>query len=218
MASTKKTANTSKTAHVMNLLSRGLESAPADAAKPAPAPAAEAQPAPRPESVTPPIISSFNSDIVASTQIKNALEDALTAELSEAGEPAPVVEGPVLQVNEEAAPPPQEEPAPEAAPAPVKEEPPAPPAPKTTYINVMQVLVEENAERYIKLFGLCPCNRCVADVKAVALNNLQPKYVVMPEGEVVPRISVYEGRFISAVTAQLLRACNVVHENPRHDL
>ena len=33
-------------------------------------------------------------------------------------------------------------------------------------------LVEEKAERYVKMFGLCPCPRCVADVKALALTRL----------------------------------------------
>ena len=87
-----------------------------------------------------------------------------------------------------------------------------------TYVNVMQALVEEKAPKYIKMFGLCECPRCVIDVKALALNNLPPKYVVMPQGEVIPRITVYEGRYSAAVTAQLLRACKTVMENPRHDL
>jgi hypothetical protein len=81
----------------------------------------------------------------------------------------------------------------------------------------MQILVEENTEKYMNMFGLCQCPRCVVDVKALALNNLQPKYVVMKEGEMVPRITLYEGRFQTAVTAQILRACQSVMANPRHD-
>lgn len=80
----------------------------------------------------------------------------------------------------------------------------------------MQVLVEENAEKYIKMFNLCDCPRCVTDVKALALTNLTPKYVVMNEGEMVPRITVYEKRYKSSVIAQLLQACKVVAEKPHH--
>jgi hypothetical protein len=87
----------------------------------------------------------------------------------------------------------------------------------TTYVNVMESLVEESVGKYMDMFGLCHCPRCVADVKALALNNLPPKYVVMKQGEVIPRITVYEGRFRTAVTAQILRACQAVLENPRHD-
>jgi hypothetical protein len=86
-----------------------------------------------------------------------------------------------------------------------------------TCVNIMQVLVDENAEKYIQMFGLCKCPRCKADIKALALNDLPPKYVVMEKGQVVPRISVYEGRYQAAVTAQILRACKTVTENPRND-
>ncbi|MBR2132923.1 MAG: late competence development ComFB family protein, partial [Oscillospiraceae bacterium] len=87
----------------------------------------------------------------------------------------------------------------------------------TTYVNVAEVLVEEKAMKYIKMFGLCTCPRCVADVKALALNRLPPKYVVMRTGEMIPRITLYEGQFSAAVTAQILTACNAVMQNPRHD-
>jgi hypothetical protein len=91
------------------------------------------------------------------------------------------------------------------------------PGSSITCVNVMQVLVDENADKYVKMFGLCQCPHCMADVKALALNNLQPKYVVMEHGHVVPRISVYEGRYQAAVTAQILRACTTVMEQPRHE-
>jgi hypothetical protein len=84
-------------------------------------------------------------------------------------------------------------------------------------VNVMDLLVDKNIEKYMKLCGLCQCPRCVIDVKAVALNNLPPVYVVMREGEVSPRLSVYAGRYQTAVTAQLLRACQTVMDNPRHE-
>lgn len=87
----------------------------------------------------------------------------------------------------------------------------------TIYVNVMESLVEDKAMKYIELFGLCKCHRCVADVKALALNRLEPKYVVMHTGEVIPRITLYEGQFSAAVTAQLLTACKMVMEHPRHD-
>ncbi len=84
------------------------------------------------------------------------------------------------------------------------------------HVNVMQALVDEKCMKYIKMFGLCDCSRCVADVKALALTSLQPKYLVMHKGEVIPMLTVYEGRFSSAVTAQLINACKVVMDNPRH--
>ena len=109
---------------------------------------------------------------------------------------------------EEPAPPPQ----PEPAPTPEED-----PYDDLTYINVMQTLVEEKAPRYIEMFGLCPCKRCATDVVALTLNNLVPKYVVMTKQDMIPMLTVYEGRFNSTIFAQLTRACKTVMDNPRHD-
>ena len=80
----------------------------------------------------------------------------------------------------------------------------------------MQMLVEEKVDKYMNLFGLCTCSQCKSDAIALALTNLPPKYVVMPEDELSPRLAIYEGRFNAAVTAQILRACKEVFEHPRH--
>ena len=77
-------------------------------------------------------------------------------------------------------------------------------------------LVEELAPRYIKMFGLCSCPRCRIDVVALTLNNLIPKYVVMKKHDMIPMLTVYEGRFSSTIFAQLTRACKIVSDSPRH--
>ena len=84
------------------------------------------------------------------------------------------------------------------------------------YVNVMQILVEEKAPRYIQMFGLCPCRRCEMDVKALTLSNLVPKYVVMHKNEMVPMLTIYEGRYSSTIFAQLTRACKLVMDRPHH--
>ena len=66
------------------------------------------------------------------------------------------------------------------------------------------------------MFGLCSCERCMEDVKALTLNNLPPKYVVLERGDMIPRLTVYEGKFSSDITAQLLQACKLVMERPHH--
>lgn len=215
---------TSKTARVMNLLSKKAD------------PAVSTEEAPAPAAAVPPIVTSMAPDAAVSVQIKNALENALEGELgpqqpapaAPAEQPAPEPQpepGPVQAVPEpqpEPAPAPEEPAAPpqadEPAPAPVAEEPahqflePENPG----YINVMQVLVEEKAPKYVEMFGLCTCKRCMEDVKAFTLNHLPPKYVVLEPGDRVPRLTVYEGKFSSDITAQLLQACKVIHETPHH--
>ena len=81
----------------------------------------------------------------------------------------------------------------------------------------MEALVEEKAPRYIQMFGLCPCARCRADVKALTLTNLQPSYIVRRRAEAHAMVTVYENRYNSTMFAQLTRACRIVMDNPRHD-
>lgn len=247
-------SKTSKTARVMNLLSKKpAASAPApempagEAGAPIPE---EAKPAPH----SPPILSSIGADAAASDQIKNALEDALAEELDRPASqsaPAPAPESafepapePVHESASAPAPEPVHESVSASAPAPAREPEPEQPAPRPEpdeptpaasqptaaayqailehepeqlgYINVMQVLVEEKAPKYVRMFGLCDCKRCLEDVKALALNHLPPKYVVMAENEMIPKLTFYEGRYSSDITAQLLKACSKVAERPHH--
>ena len=210
-----KNDKTSKTARVMNLLSK----------KPDPAASTEEAPTPAPAAQTP-IAASMVPDAAVSVQIKSALEDALEGELAPQQpaprpEPAPAPEpepAPAVQSQPEPAPMPEPEPVPAAQPE--AEEPakwdesrlPVYPG----YMNVMQVLVEEKAPKYVQMFGLCSCERCMEDVKALTLNHLPPKYGVLERGDMVPRLTVYENKFSSDITAQLLQACKIVHETPHH--
>lgn len=233
---------TSKTARVMNLLSKKPESAAPEAGEPAaaapvsaPQAAPAATPAPAAPAAVPPIVASMAPDANLSVQIKNALETALESELG-AQPPAPPQPEPApVQAQPEPAPvqpepaPVQQQPAPQPAPAPVQQEPAPQAAPEELhfheplipenpgYLNVMQILVEEKAPKYVQMFGLCQCERCMADVKAYTLNHLPSKYVVIEKGDLIPRLTVYEGKFISDVTAQLLQACKVVMERPHHN-
>ena len=84
-------------------------------------------------------------------------------------------------------------------------------------LNVMEKLVEEKTPRYIKMFGLCECERCAADVKALTLTYLQPAYIVRRRAEAHAMLTVYESRYNSTIFAQLTRACKVVMDSPRHD-
>ena len=214
---------TSKTARVMNLLSKKPDPALAEAEEAADIPAAP----------VPPIVTSMAPDAAVSVQIRNALEDALEGELGaqQPAAPAPVQPAPSpapVQTAPVPAPEPDPEPIP-AQPEPVQAAPvpePEPPAPEPVhefiepenpgYINVMQVLVEEKAPKYVEMFGLCTCKRCMEDVKAYTLNHLPPKYVVLEPNDRVPRLTVYEGKFSSDITAQLLQACKVVMGTPHH--
>lgn len=134
-------------------------------------------------------------------------------------EEKPVTEEPAAEeaAAEEAVPAAQEPAAKPASPVAAEEYERPVPVPNAEIFNVMQVLVEEHAEKYMRMFKVCPCPRCKADVRAIALNNLQPKYVVMGEGEYIPRMTAYERQFSTTVMAQVMRACTHVAQHPQHD-
>ncbi|WP_322172771.1 late competence development ComFB family protein [Acutalibacter caecimuris] len=217
-----KSSKSNKTAHVLNLLTEPGEAG--NAPKRAHSPAAPAVP-------------EDNSEEVAQA-IRGALEEELLAGLEEepaAPQPAPEPEpvpAPQPEPQPEPAPQPEPQPEPEPLPEPVPEPEAAPapqpapepePAPEkkpggVTYLNVMQALVEDKVDKYIERFHMCNCERCRTDVIALALTSLPAKYIVVPESEGVPMLSIYESRYSAAVTAQLMAACQQVSQHPRHSL
>ena len=165
------------------------------------------------------------------TQADSPEEVPAAPEASPEAEAAPIIEE--APAPEEASPAPEEAPRKENAPMP--EEVPAAemlPVPEadlapaagpgkvlpdgSVFLNVMELLVEEPLEKYVKLFGLCSCPRCLADVRALALSRLPAKYVVLPASTVTPMLSLYQAKFDTMVISQVIQACKTVMESPRH--
>lgn len=163
----------------------------------------------------------------APTEAPIPVEESASAE-----EPAPVEEPALVEEST-----PAEAPAPLEEPAPVKEPAPAEepisnklPTPEeaalikpeeilpdeSRFVNVMLPLVEEKLLKYVRMFHLCECPRCLADVKALALSHLPSKYVVLEGSTYTPMMSFYQAKFDSDVTAQVIHACKQVMEAPRH--
>ena len=256
----KKNDKSSKTAHVLNLITSPAEKAAQKAAaeaetnlpevdettdssaagfasEAAEAAAVNQQAAQVHQPLIPPILQvAHRHDESLAEQIRGALEEELAPELAEAA---------AIQQPQQPTPQPQPKAAPEPEPAPVQEPEPLPVQPEQpqfklpasaivssftipeppplppldeelSFVNVMQMLVDSMAPRYIENFGLCSCTRCLEDVKALALTNLGPKYTVFRASERVPMLTVYEKRYASQVAAELTKACNVVKANPRH--
>lgn len=198
--------------------------------------------------VAPPIleVARVQNEALSET-IREALTETLNEELAQDTPPEPVsppAPEPVLeplpepksQPEPESQPKdipesvPEPEPSPELAPepqpepAPLSVSPPADPGPGirlsdgSVYLNVMELLVEERLEKYIRMFGLCNCERCVADVRALSLSHLPSKYVVLNGTAVTPMVSFYQAKFDSQIIAQVINACKAVMENPRHSV
>lgn len=229
----KEKKNTSKTARVLGLLTSPTEE-PQPETPASSEPAAPPQPQPKP-----------TDDAVVEAEVRDALaqelEQALAASPAEPSQAEPQPQPkPEPQPAPEPEPKPQPKPKPEPKPAPqpaAQAEPkPAPkakpaaaaqpiPTPKNPQsnlepeiycFNITQALVEDKVDKYIDLFGLCKCPRCRIDVIALALSNLPPKYVVAKENEMVPLLSVYEGKYSASIISQVMNACKMVMEHPRH--
>lgn len=265
----RKGSRSSKTDHVLNLLSGGAreeEARPAAEEQPAGTPPVEPETAPvehrEGERIVAPIlqVARTNNEALSRT-IRDALTQSLEEEIAQSEEEHPTP-APEPEPAPEPAPEPQPapasgggkmsqeeiekllqgmaapEPEPESKPEPVPEPQPEPelaPEPASAFetpfapretrlpdgavcVNVMEVLVDERIERYVRMFGLCDCARCLADVRALALTRLPPKYVVLAESVATPMLSLYRAKFESQVIAQVVQACKTVMEAPRHIL
>ena len=82
--------------------------------------------------------------------------------------------------------------------------------------NLTQALVEDKADKLMRQFGMCTCNRCRVDVTAIALSNLPAKYVAMQNRDILPLLSMYEEKYSAAVTVQVMNACRMVMKRPHH--
>ena len=84
------------------------------------------------------------------------------------------------------------------------------------YTNVLQELVEETSVYYTTNMLQCQCQRCITDMKALALTNLPSKYVVLEKSKRAAYMSVYAARYEKELSVQMMRACVIINEHPHH--
>lgn len=85
------------------------------------------------------------------------------------------------------------------------------------FVNVMERLVAEKVVNYMEQFGVCTCSHCKADVTALALTKLPPKYVVVNKAAVSPLINFYSNKYAGQITVEITKACIRVNETPHHN-
>jgi len=79
--------------------------------------------------------------------------------------------------------------------------------------DVVQYLLPDVLKRYPEV---CKCQQCMSDIKALALNNLPPKYVATPLGEVYSRVNELSTQFEADALKTLIEAIEKVSKHPRH--
>lgn len=217
---------TNKTSHVLNLITGGTtepESESQQESSSAPQPAAQkpalAQPQEQPPQEQKKQPQEQKIVVVESGKDEKIAEDIRRQLLSEVGETEPALED--AKAVEEPEPPEENSVQAEQA-EPVE---PAEPEPeevteRETYcmVNVMEeILSPEFVRSEMEKYGVCLCSRCQADVKALLLTRLQPKYVVVNKEAVPPLLSYYKNKYRVSLLANIIKTCMDVREHPRHD-
>ncbi len=83
--------------------------------------------------------------------------------------------------------------------------------------NYMEDAVDATLDEIREFKDSCGCERCRSDIKALALNNLPPKYVVTDKGYVYTKVNELATQFRTDITVAITNAMMVVSKNPRHD-
>ncbi len=84
--------------------------------------------------------------------------------------------------------------------------------------NLMEELVDIQLDDYIKATGMCTCEQCKEDVRAYALNNLPPRYIVTTGGGIFSRVNATTNQAQANIGAAIMKGIRIVKVNPRHDI
>lgn len=83
--------------------------------------------------------------------------------------------------------------------------------------NYMEDVVAHKTDDLLKIMNICKCEKCRADIMAIALNKLPPKYVVTDKGELFSKVRELEQQFEVDVEMEVIKAAVFVGKNPRHE-
>ena len=84
--------------------------------------------------------------------------------------------------------------------------------------NYMEEVVDSTMDEILaRDEDICKCERCLMDIKALALNNLPPKYVVTNKRYVYTKGNELVSQFKAAVAVAVPNAMKIVRKNPRHE-
>ena len=83
--------------------------------------------------------------------------------------------------------------------------------------NYMESAVDNVLPNLLRAFDkVCTCDKCIFDIKAIALNQLKPHYVVTAKGELYSKVEEMNRQFETDVMKALIDAIDIVSKNPRH--
>lgn len=85
--------------------------------------------------------------------------------------------------------------------------------------NYMEIVVDHLIPDILnRCNNICKCELCIEDIKAVALNNLKPMYIVTEKGNIYAKVNELKAQFMTDAITELVRAIEIVSKNPRHNI
>lgn len=83
--------------------------------------------------------------------------------------------------------------------------------------NYMEILVDGRIKHlWKKTEGICKCERCFYDTKALSLNHLPAKYVLTMSGEVCAKVDSMMNQSQVDIMSAVTKASLIVTENYSH--
>lgn len=83
--------------------------------------------------------------------------------------------------------------------------------------NCMEDMVNDMLPDLLEKYeGICTCEKCIQDIKAIALNNLQPLYGVTEKGILYIKANQLGTQFKIDIANQLIKAIEKVSLNIKH--
>lgn len=76
--------------------------------------------------------------------------------------------------------------------------------------KMQELFLEKNIES-------CTCSACILDIATYVLNRLPAKYISSSIGNIYTRISEYEEQYQADILSNLVKAIQIVAENPSVD-
>ncbi len=76
-------------------------------------------------------------------------------------------------------------------------------------LRIIDKLLQDNP-------NMCNCEKCRADMAAIALNNLPPKYIVTEKGELYSKLQEMETQFEVDIIREVSKAIEKVAREPHH--
>jgi competence protein ComFB len=88
---------------------------------------------------------------------------------------------------------------------------------KNVSYNMMEQMVDYKLKDLMEQANMCKCERCVADVRTLALNELPPKYAASLLDEVMTQFELLSIQSQANIVVAIVNAIDTVSRNPRHD-